>query len=72
MHSLVASGQFILEGVLGYLDPSAAPGTFELWRLSEPGTSFWRLATTAEKNQLTTQGWHLDGPVGFVFSAPAS
>ncbi|HEX5290548.1 MAG TPA: hypothetical protein VFX25_16930 [Streptosporangiaceae bacterium] len=50
---------------------TAPPGTIELWRLSEPGTSFWRLATTAQENQLTTQGGHLDGPVGFAFSAPA-
>ena len=59
MHALVASGHFTLEGRPRLPRSELRAGALSSWRLSEPGTSFWRLATTAQKNQLTTEGWHL-------------
>ena len=40
--SLVASGRFEYEGVLGYSHRTAQPGTARLWRYSKPGE--WRVA----------------------------
>ena len=59
---LVASGAFILEGVLGYASTSTCGGAAEtLWRVTNNGV--WRLVwTPAMIGIVNSDGWRLDGP----------
>lgn len=62
--SLVHSGQFVYEGVMGYVSKSET-GKLLLWRVAN--NCHWRLVTRAESSSLIQQGWHSDGPVGYVW-----
>jgi hypothetical protein len=66
-NSLLASGKFTLDGVLGYIPLKAAAGRFPVWRLDHGPRPYWRLATTVQERRLRRHGWHLDGLIGFMF-----
>lgn len=66
-NSLLASGNFTLDGVLGYIPLKAAAGRIPVWRLDHGPRPFWRLATTLQMRRLRRHGWHLDGLIGFMF-----
>jgi hypothetical protein len=65
--SLLASGSFTLDGVLGYIAANPVTGTFAIWRVSKGPQPYWRLATTAQEQTLVSQGWRLDGLVGYMW-----
>lgn len=58
-------GGFTYEGVLGYAASAPGPGTALLWRYSNG--SEWRIVLDANKAALEQQGYHRDGPLGFVY-----
>lgn len=67
--ALVASGRFELEGVVGYVGAMTGPpppGQTILWRYSKEGQG-WPLAVESRRGALEAQGFHRDGPVGYVF-----
>jgi Putative metal-binding motif len=66
--SLVASGRFDYQGVLGYSHRAARPGTAQLWRYSKPGE--WRVAFDSRAPELVRAGYHVDGPLGYVDVSP--
>lgn len=66
--SLLKSGKFTLDGVLGYIARRSGPGRIPIWRLDNGPHPLWRLATTAQERRLRRHGWHLDGLIGFMFS----
>ncbi len=59
---LVASGQFVYEGVVGHIATSQAPGLVRLMRWSNGKE--WRVAL--EGAALDQQGYRLDGPLGWA------
>ncbi|MCA2228803.1 hypothetical protein [Nonomuraea aurantiaca] len=66
--SLVASGDFRSEGVLGYAPSSTtAGGDVKVFRLSSDGR--WRLAVEAHKDSILVKepGWRLNGSLLFQF-----
>ncbi|MDA0634027.1 hypothetical protein OUY22_11415 [Nonomuraea sp. MCN248] len=66
--TLVKSGDFTYEGVLGYAPGSAAAGgEVKVYRLSNNGR--WRLAIEAHKNSILVNepGWELNGPLLYQF-----
>lgn len=65
--SLVASGRFRYEGIVGYTSKTKGAGKFPLWRVSKAGHG-WRAVNTTQANALRKQGWHLDGPLGYVWT----
>jgi hypothetical protein len=64
-NSLLATGNWTLDGIIGYAASSQQPGTVALLRYSS-GTD-WRLELAPPSGpDLTQQGYHLDGTVGYV------
>jgi hypothetical protein len=66
--SLVSSGRFVLEGVLGYSYAAAQPGTAQLWRYSKVGE--WRVAFDSAGPELVRAGYRVDGSLGFADVSP--
>jgi len=66
--SLVSSGRFVYEGVLGYSHRTAQPGTARLWRYSKPGE--WRVAFDSSGPELTRAGYRVDGSLGYADVSP--
>lgn len=69
--ALVASGRFELEGILGYagaIPGVAPPGGTVLWRYSKEGRG-WPVAVEARRSELEAQGFHRDGPIGYVYES---
>jgi Putative metal-binding motif len=66
--SLVSSGRFIYEGVIGYSFRAPQPGTAELWRYSKAGE--WRVAFDSSGPQLVRAGYRVDGSLGYAEVAP--
>jgi hypothetical protein len=66
--SLVASGRFVDQGVLGYSHRAAQPGTAQLWRYSKPGE--WRVAFDSSGPELQRAGYQVDGPLGYADVSP--
>ena len=67
--ALVASGRFELEGIAGYVGAMIGPapaGQTILWRYSKEGKG-WPLTVDARRGELEAQGFHRDGPVGYVY-----
>ncbi|MEQ7127240.1 glycoside hydrolase family 99-like domain-containing protein [Actinopolymorpha sp. B11F2] len=62
--ALVASGDFVDEGVLGYAASTRQPGTSALWRMSN-GTE-WRVVPESRREEFTGRGYATDGPLGYV------
>ncbi|MCW2882270.1 MAG: hypothetical protein JWQ95_6370 [Sphaerisporangium sp.] len=64
---LTASGQFVYEGVAGYLGKTGDEGK-RLYRFHLDNQSKWRVATSAHKDIIlkSEPGWTLDGPVGYL------
>jgi hypothetical protein len=62
--SLVASGNFVYEGVAGYAWASQAPGTAVLWRMNNG--SEWRVVPDAQRAAFAGLGYSTDGPLGYV------
>jgi hypothetical protein len=68
---LVARGDFVYEGIVGYAATLAAappPGTTALWRYSKDGV--WRVVLEADGPQLALQGYKADGRFGYVYASP--
>jgi hypothetical protein len=68
---LVAGGDFVYEGIVGYVATLAAPpppGTTALWRYSKDGV--WRVVLEADGPQLALQGYKADGRFGYVYPSP--
>jgi hypothetical protein len=64
--SLVATGNWTLDGIIGYAASTQQPGTVALLRYSS--ATNWRLALAPPDGpDLTQQGYHLDGTVGYVY-----
>ncbi|MET7337948.1 hypothetical protein [Nonomuraea sp. NPDC005650] len=62
--SLVSSGKFRYEGILGYAPAAASPGqTVKIFRLSN--NNKWRLAIDSHTDKILANepGWKLDGPL---------
>jgi len=62
--SLVASGRFAYEGVIGHVYAAAHPGLTQLLRLSKAGE--WRLALAPDAPALVAAGYRIDGTAGYV------
>ena len=67
--SLVSSGRFVYEGVLGYTHRTAKPGTARLWRYSKPGE--WRVAFDSSGPTLVKAGYKVDGSLGYADVGPS-
>lgn len=65
-NKLVASGNFVNEGIMGYASKSKTGKTL-LWRVAN--NSRWRIVRHSEVSALVKQGWHSDGPVGYVWKS---
>ncbi|MGH3548343.1 MAG: hypothetical protein ACRDQU_09580 [Pseudonocardiaceae bacterium] len=61
---LVQSGQFVNEGVLGYIDTAQQADTVHLMRFSNHGQ--WRLAPESQTAEQQAAGYTIDGPVGWI------
>jgi hypothetical protein len=66
--SLVSSGRFVLEGVIGYSYRDPQPGTARLWRYSKAGE--WRVAFDSSGPELVRAGYNVDGSLGYADVAP--
>jgi hypothetical protein len=63
---LVASRQFVYEGVLGRTATTGGSNKIRIYRVSKAGYG-WRVATTTVARALIAQGWHLDGNLGYTW-----
>lgn len=63
--TLVESGNFTAEGVLGHAAKAQRPGTAKLWRMSN-GTE-WRVVTDAQRADFENRGYQTDGSLGHVW-----
>ena len=60
-----------LEGVMGYLAPSAVCGAVPLYRTSHPTSSHFYTTSLAEKNNaVSALGYKDEGITGYVWSTP--
>jgi hypothetical protein len=66
--SLVSSGRFVLEGILGYSHGAPQPGAAQLWRYSKAGE--WRVAFDAAGPELVRAGYRVDGSLGYADVSP--
>jgi hypothetical protein len=66
LRRLVASGQWVYEGVVGRTSKYAGSNKFKLYRLSKAGQG-WRTADLALARSLQAAGWHLDGSLGYIW-----
>ena len=66
--SLVSSGRFVYQGVLGYAHRAPQPGTAQLWRYANAGE--WRVAFDSSAPELVRAGYRVDGPLGYADVAP--
>jgi hypothetical protein len=64
--TLVASGQFTLEGVLGYEAATQHPGTVALHRFHSPKGE-WRVALAPDDAAVEAQGFSLEGTLGWAW-----
>lgn len=62
--SLVASGRFVYEGVLGYIARTRQPGTVALVRYSKSGD--WRIVQESDGPALVRDGYRRDGTLGYA------
>jgi Glycosyltransferase WbsX len=66
VNSLLATGNWTLDGIIGYAAKAKQPGTVPLLRYSN--STEWRLALAPPYGQdLTQQGYTLDGSVGYAY-----
>lgn len=66
VNSLLATGNWTLDGIIGYAAKTQQKGTVALLRYSN--ATEWRLALAPPYGQdLTQQGYKLDGTVGYVY-----
>ena len=63
--ALVASGDWVYEGVTGYAWAEQVEGTEVLWRMSRNAT--WRVVPDDRRAEYEAAGWQLDGPLGYVY-----
>jgi len=63
--ALVASGDWVYEGVIGYAWAKQAEGTEVLWRMSRNGA--WSVVPDERRAEYEAAGWRLDGPLGYVY-----
>jgi hypothetical protein len=63
--TLVGSGKFVLEGVVGYIGTSGDPAK-RIWRFHLDNQSKWRITTDKQSMLKSGNGWSLDGPVGYL------
>ena len=64
--SLMATGDWTLDGIIGYVASTQQPGTVALLRYSN--STEWRVALAPpDGTDLTQQGYHLDGTIGYVY-----
>ncbi len=64
--SLLATGKWTLDGIIGYAASTQQPGTVALLRYSNPAE--WRLALAPPYGpDLTQHGYQLNGTVGYVY-----
>jgi Putative metal-binding motif len=68
--SLVSSGRFVYQGVLGYSHRSSQPGTARLMRYSIDGE--WRVAFESDGPALVSAGYRVDGSLGYAEVSPSA
>ncbi len=64
-NSLLASGNFVEGGVMGYAATTQLPGTQLLYRMAN--SAEWRMVPAALQATFTARGYRTDGPMGYVW-----